>query len=88
MRVKRSDVQIEQPTQPGKPAENGLIKSFNGRLRDECLKANWFSNLEEASRLIEEWRQDYNVSRPHSSLGNLAPVEYAAKLLAEMPFPQ
>ncbi len=25
---------------PGKPAENGHIESFNGRLRDECLSVN------------------------------------------------
>ena len=28
--------------QPGKPMRNGHIESFNGRLRDECLNANWF----------------------------------------------
>jgi Integrase core domain/IstB-like ATP binding protein len=26
----------------GKPAENGLIESFNGRLRDECLNVTEF----------------------------------------------
>jgi putative transposase len=29
--------------QPGKPAQNAYIESFNGRLRDECLNANWFT---------------------------------------------
>ena len=31
--------------QPGKPAQNAYIESFNGRLRDECLNANRFTNL-------------------------------------------
>jgi transposase InsO family protein len=27
--------------QPGKPVQNAYAESFNGRLRDECLNANW-----------------------------------------------
>ncbi len=33
---------------PGKPVENGLIESFNGRLRDECLNVTEFTSLEHA----------------------------------------
>ena len=67
---------------PGKPTENGYIESFNGKLRDECLDANWFASLDDARELIETWRKDYNETRPHSSLGNLAPAQYLARLLA------
>lgn len=67
---------------PGKPVENGLVESFNGRLRDECLNASWFHTLGEARKGIEAWRIEYNEQRPHSSLGNLAPAEYVAQLLA------
>jgi putative transposase len=28
--------------EPGKPVQNAYIESFNARLRDECLNANWF----------------------------------------------
>jgi len=35
--------------QPGKPVQNAYIESFNGRLRDECLNANWFTSLSDAS---------------------------------------
>jgi putative transposase len=66
---------------PGKPTENGLIESFNGRLRDECLNTQWFESLDRMRELLAEWRRDYNETRPHSSIGNLAPAEYAAKLL-------
>ncbi len=54
--------------EPGRPMQNGFIESFNGRLRDECLNANWFATLADAKSKIEAWRQDYNAERPHSSL--------------------
>lgn len=63
--------------QPGKPMQNGHIESFNGRLRDECLNANWFLNLADAKRKIEAWRKEYNGERPHSSLDYRTPAEFA-----------
>ncbi len=62
---------------PGKPIENAYAESFNGRLRDECLNTNWFISLKQAREIIEGWREDYNRVRPHSSLNNLTPTEYA-----------
>lgn len=67
--------------QPGKPAQNAFAESFNGRLRDECLNANWFTSLSDARRKIEDWRQDYNQQRPHSSLNYLPPAEFARTLV-------
>jgi len=61
---------------PGKSTDNCFIESFNGQSRDECLDANLFTNLAEAKRVIEEWRQDYNTLRPHGSLGGMSPDEY------------
>jgi putative transposase len=62
---------------PGKPIENAYAESFNGRLRDECLNTNWFMSLRHARDIIEDWRKDYNEVRPHSSLANRTPREYA-----------
>ena len=67
-------------TDPGKPMQNGYIESFNGKLRAECLNQHWFKNLSEAKEIIENWRSEYNQVRPHSSLNNLTPEEYALKL--------
>ena len=64
---------------PGKPTENGYLESFNGRLRDECLNVNQFLSLDDARASIEAWRIDYNEQRPHSSLGNLPPGEFARR---------
>ena len=65
-------------SRPGKPTDNAFIESFNGRLRDECLNAHWFMSLADARAKIEAWRRYYNESRPHTSLGWMTPVEYAA----------
>ena len=62
---------------PGKPVENAFIESFNGKLRDECLNENRFLSLQQARQIIETWRIDYNEVRPHSSLNNLTPEEFA-----------
>ena len=67
-------------SRPGKPTDNAFIETFNGSLRDECLNLHWFDNLVEAKRLIEAWRIDYNVSRPHMGIGNIPPKEYALQV--------
>jgi putative transposase len=59
---------------PGSPWENGVVESFNGKLRDELLNAEVFNTLLEAQVLIEQWRVHYNTVRPHSSLGYRPPV--------------
>ncbi len=62
---------------PGKPMQNGLVESFIGRLRDECLNEQLFRSYRHARDLIEAWRTDYNLNRPHTSLGGLTPNEFA-----------
>jgi putative transposase len=78
----RSKVKLDF-IRPGRPTENGFIESFNGKLRDECLNAELFSDLVDARRKLEAWRREYNEDRPHSSIGNLTPVEYARIVRAE-----
>jgi putative transposase len=64
-------------TRPGKPTDNGLIESFNGRLRDECLNVNEFITMQDVREKLKAWQDDYNHCRPHGSLGNLTPSEFA-----------
>jgi putative transposase len=66
--------------QPGRPMQNGHVESFNGRLRDECLNANWFATLVDARQKIEAWRREYNEERPHSSLNYRTPREFADRM--------
>jgi putative transposase len=63
---------------PGRPMQNGSIESFNGRFREECLDQCWFTSLAEAERIIEAWRLDYNLRRPHTSLRMRTPAAFAA----------
>jgi putative transposase len=63
---------------PGKPQQNGHIESFNGKFRHECLNEHWFVGLGEARRLTAAYAREYNTDRPHSSLGNRTPQEFAA----------
>lgn len=69
---------------PGKPTQNAFIESFNGSFRDECLNETLFSSLDEARSEIRKWKEDYNQNRPHSSLGNLTPNEFVAKVTLQM----
>jgi putative transposase len=69
-------------SRPGKPTDNAFVESFNGTFRAECLNAHWFGTLGKAKRLIEAWRQEYNESRPHRSLGERTPSEFASQYAA------
>ena len=65
---------------PGKPWQNGLDESFNGKFRDECLNMEWFRSRPEAKVIIEAWRKEHNHVRPHSSLNYLTPNEFINRL--------
>ena len=68
--------------EPGKPWQNGVAESFNGKFRDECLSLEWFRSRAEAN---EKWRQHYNEIRPHSSLDYLTPNEFVARAARPAP---
>jgi putative transposase len=71
--------------EPGKPWQNAVTESFNGKFRDECLSLEWFRSRAEAKVIIETWRQHYNDVRPHSSHGYLTPNEFVARLTNAAP---
>jgi putative transposase len=66
--------------QPGKSAQLGFVKRFNHTYREDVLDAYLFYSLDEVRRIIFEWLEEYNSNRPHASLGNLTPYEFAANL--------
>ena len=64
--------------QPGKPMQNGFIERFNRTYREEVLNMYVFRRLSEVREVTGKWLVEYNEERPHESLGNLTPTEYAA----------
>ena len=70
---------------PASPWENGFVESFHSRFRDECLNREQLWTLTEARVVIEDFRQDYNSARPHSSLSYQSPQRFAAQLPPSIP---
>ncbi len=77
--AEQHDIQLEF-IQPGKPTQNSFVERFNRTYRDEILNMYVFRTLKEVRELTENWVREYNDERPHSSLGDLTPWEYLAKL--------
>jgi len=67
---------IIEYTQPGKPTQNAFIERFNGIYRDGVLDAWCFMNLEQVREVTERWLKEYNMVRPHESLGDVSPIEF------------
>ncbi len=58
----------------GKPGDNALNEAFNGSVRRECLSQHYFLDLSEARRVLDDWKDEYNNERPHSSLKQIPPA--------------
>lgn len=69
-------------SRPARPTDNAFIESFNASVRKELLNASWFTSLAEARERLVVWRKEYNEDRPHSSLKNRTPREYAEEVRA------
>ena len=65
-------------SRPGKPTDNAHIEAFNSVFRRECLSQHWFIDLEDAQRVLDHWRVDYNNFRTHGSLARSTPADFAA----------
>jgi len=54
-------------------------------MRDELLNETLFTSIAHAREKIAAWADDYNVERPHSSLGYATPAAFAADLEKQWP---
>ena len=57
------------------PQTQGKIERFHRTMKNELLRHNTFANAEEANRAIQEWRDKYNLLRPHEALNLKCPAE-------------
>jgi len=46
----------------GKLVDNACIESFKSRVRDECLAQQWVLTLDDARRILREWRVSYTAT--------------------------
>ena len=51
------------------------------------MNRHWFQDLADSRVTIEDWRIDYNLARPHSSLGYLTPLEFKRDLHRNLSLP-
>jgi putative transposase len=68
-------------SRPGKPTDNAFAEAFNSVLRRECLSQHYFIDEDDAQRVLDRWRTDYNNFRPHGSLDRSTPADFAAGAL-------
>jgi len=73
--------------QPGKPTQNSYIERFNRTYREEVLDLYIFNSLSEVRSITDEFISEYNEQRPHESLGNMTPVDFAAHRAGGTPCP-
>lgn len=66
--------------QLGKPAQNAYIERFNRTYREEVLDMHIFETLAEVEKITASWVYDYNNKRPHDSLANATPENFAESL--------
>lgn len=62
----------------GKPQENCFIERFNRTAREDLFDANIFLSTADANEKAAIFKDEYNRIRPHESLKNKTPLEYAA----------
>ena len=61
---------------PGSPWQNAYNESFNSIFRTTCLDRWAFESVMEAKVVTGSWLEEYNMIRPHGSLGGRAPAQF------------
>jgi putative transposase len=62
----------------GAPQQNAIVERFNRTYREDVLDANLFYTVDHAQAITDQWMEEYNTVRPHQSLNQQTPKEYAA----------
>lgn len=62
-------------SRPHHPQTNGKIERFHRTLKAEVLGTQYFRNLIHIQRKFDEWRDIYNLSRPHEGINMEVPAQ-------------
>jgi putative transposase len=65
---------------PGKPTQNAVAESFQGRMRDESLNEHLFFSMNHARAIERRLGRGLQHRAPHSAIGYMTPAAYAANL--------
>ena len=68
-------------TKPYKPQPNGKIERFWRTLYEDLLEEAEFDNIEHLKDQLQQYMLYYNELRPHQSINNLTPQNFAQKCL-------
>jgi putative transposase len=64
----------------GKPTQNGSSRASTVACATNCSTRRCSSRSAKARSFLARWVDDYNIGRPHSSLGYATPAAFAAEL--------
>ena len=74
------DYQFERSmSRAGTPTDNGYAERFVGIFKHSVVERYRYEKIEEFSEFANKWLNYYNKRRPHQSLGQNSPNEYARK---------
>ena len=62
-------------SRPYHPQTNGKIERFHRSLKAEVLEGRNFSTTREAQKAFDQWREIYNLQRPHQALDYKVPMD-------------
>jgi transposase InsO family protein len=76
-----TNLKIEQAfTSYNNPKGNANTERVMRTIKEDCIWINEWNNLDQAKRAIKGWIWDYNNLYPHSTLGEISPVEFEQKI--------
>jgi putative transposase len=78
-RLKSLEIEISMCV--GNAYENAHAESFNSTVKRQEINISYYDSKEESACSIFSFIDKYNTIRPHSSIQNLAPVEFKNLLL-------
>jgi transposase InsO family protein len=85
-RICRENGTTQRLTRPASPTTTGKIERLHQSLQIELLDVHGpFESLPALQAALDAWRQDYNTSRPHQSLGMAFPASRFAPAESGLP---